>query len=180
MEQNTVNLPDPVPLPGRTKPVPYCIVADDAFPIKQHIMKPFPFRNMDLPSRVYNYRLSRARRIIENVFGICAARFRILRRPIEVQPDRAINIVLAICALHNFLISRKTIYATDKDFDREIDGTIIEGNWRSEGSLGSIHAQNVGRVSNSANEIRNEFRDYFISEGAVPWQYSSCGFDTYN
>lgn len=171
-----------MPLPGRTKPMPYCIVADDAFPIKTYIMKPYSYRNLDLPTRVYNYRLSRSRRIIENVFGICAARFRVLRKPIEVQPDRATNIVLSVCALHNFLITRKTIYATEQDFDREINGKFIKGNWRSEinGELNRIAVQNIGRTPISANEVRNEFRDYFISDaGAVHWQYKSCGFDTH-
>lgn len=81
LEQNALNLPAPRPLPSRTSPVPYVIVADDAFPLKPYIMKPYPFRNQPMAKRVFNYRLSRAQRM-ESAFGILAARFRVLRSPI--------------------------------------------------------------------------------------------------
>ena len=34
-------IPNPTPLPGTHIPFPYMIVADDAFPLKKYIMKPF-------------------------------------------------------------------------------------------------------------------------------------------
>ena len=58
---------------------------------------------MDVPSRVFNYRLSRARRVVENAFGILAARFRILLREMAHEYNTAIDITLACCALHNML-----------------------------------------------------------------------------
>lgn len=140
-------------------------------------MKPYAFRNLDFTQRVFNYRLSRARRIIQNVFGICAAGFRILLKPIEVQPERATNIVLAICALHNFLMQRNLIYATQNDFDREVDGIIVPGNWRSE--VGNTQPESItvrGRPEFNASNIRDEFRRYCFSErGEVKWQYKYCG-----
>ncbi|KAJ8966817.1 hypothetical protein NQ317_006323 [Molorchus minor] len=69
LEENTLNLPPPEPLSGCNKPVPYVVVADDAFALKPHLMKPYPFRNQPGINRVYNYRLSRARRIVENVLA---------------------------------------------------------------------------------------------------------------
>lgn len=106
LQENTLNLPPSEPLPGRTKAVPYVVVADDAFAVKPFLMKPYPIRNQPGINRIYNYRLSRARRIVENVFGILANRFRILRKAITLAPEKVTIITTTICVLHNFLMSR--------------------------------------------------------------------------
>ena len=71
-------------------------------------MKPFPFPFLRIQERIYNYRLSRARRIIENTFGILAARFRIFRRTIIAREDVVINVTKATVSLHNFLMKGRT------------------------------------------------------------------------
>lgn len=132
-------------------------------------MKPFPFRNMEVNQRIYNYRLSRARRVVENVFGICAARFRLLRRPIDVCPENVTTMVVAICTLHNFLMTENR--PVFKDFDHDNDGIVTPGNWRHTGfNWDSIRSQ-VGGRNDNAIEIRSRFMEYFSSPlGAVSWQ----------
>jgi hypothetical protein len=41
----TVKLPPAIPLPGHIQPVPHLFVADDAFAMRNYIMKPYPFKN---------------------------------------------------------------------------------------------------------------------------------------
>lgn len=41
MDSNQLNLPLSKPLPGRTLPVPYTLVADDAFAQRANLMKPY-------------------------------------------------------------------------------------------------------------------------------------------
>ena len=59
------------------------IVGDDAFPLKTYLMKPYPTRNIELNQRIFNYRLSRVRRIVETVFGILTSRFGFFQKPIR-------------------------------------------------------------------------------------------------
>jgi hypothetical protein len=55
---------------------PFGFVDDDALALLANFMKPFPGQHpKSSPERIFNYRLSRACRIMENVFGIIAARF---------------------------------------------------------------------------------------------------------
>lgn len=170
LEETTMNLPAPRPLPGRENLSPFVVVADDAFAMKPYLLKPYPFKNQPGPNRVLNYRLSRARRIIENVFGIIANRFRILRKPIQFVPEKVRKIVLAICVLHNFLMIRnssKANYPPVVMFDIEKDGSIINGQWREEGfpkqNLLPLHNRNSHNCSQNAKTIREDFKDYFIS-----------------
>ena len=69
---------------GLRSPIPYYFVADQAFPLKTYLLRPFPGNYLPENQRIliFNYRLSRTRRVIENAFGILATKFRVFRRPI--------------------------------------------------------------------------------------------------
>ncbi|CAH1983784.1 unnamed protein product [Acanthoscelides obtectus] len=180
LEADNLGLPLAETLVGRNKEVPYVLVSDSAFPLAEHIMKPYPG---DFPKgskqRIFNYRLSRARRIVENVFGIIASVFRVLRRPILLQPENAEIIVMTIAHLHKFLRKNsesQRYYTPLGSFDREEAGQIVEGSWRNEPNTGSLlPLRNVPRRAPLiAKHIREEFSDYFCNEGKVPWQDRYC------
>ena len=75
VEENIAGLPQPVPLPNDDQPVPYHFEGDDAFALRTWIMKPFSHWSQILRERIYSYRLSRARRFVENAFGFCVKDF---------------------------------------------------------------------------------------------------------
>ncbi|KAK4886453.1 hypothetical protein RN001_002724 [Aquatica leii] len=81
IRNNWLNFPPSKSLPGRSKEVPYVIIEDDAFPLSDRLLKPYPLRGMSHSQRIFNYRLSRARRLTKNSFGILANRFRVLLNP---------------------------------------------------------------------------------------------------
>ncbi|XP_050322662.1 uncharacterized protein LOC126754594 [Bactrocera neohumeralis] len=81
--ENRLPLPPDTPLPLSSHPFPYYFVGDCAFPLKNNLMKPYPGVNITRAQRIFNYRLSRARRVIENAFGILTARWRVLRTTME-------------------------------------------------------------------------------------------------
>nr|CAI5834981.1 unnamed protein product [Callosobruchus analis]CAI5861373.1 unnamed protein product [Callosobruchus analis] len=77
IQNNTAHFPPPATLPGLQAEVPYVIIADEAFPLMKNLMKPYPGRELSPEAKIFNYRLSRARRMVESAFGILANRFRI-------------------------------------------------------------------------------------------------------
>ena len=66
-------------------------------------MKPYAKRDLTVEERIFNYRFSRAKRIVENAFGILANRFRILKLTIQSGPKVVQKIIMASSSLHNFL-----------------------------------------------------------------------------
>ena len=52
-------------------------VAGDAFALNENMLKPFIGSKLTVNQGIFNYRLSRARRIIENTFGILSSKWRI-------------------------------------------------------------------------------------------------------
>jgi len=94
LKSNSLGLPLLAPLPGRRKEIPFFFIGDGAFPLTDNIMKPFPgLFSKGTPKRIYNYRLSRARRVVENVFGIISSVFRVLRKPLLLNPEKSELIV---------------------------------------------------------------------------------------
>ncbi|XP_072397994.1 uncharacterized protein [Diabrotica undecimpunctata] len=82
IEKNILNIPKGKPLPERDLIIPYVILADEAFALHENIMTPYSgVHGKGSKERVFNYRLSRARRVVENAFGILSSVFRVLRKP---------------------------------------------------------------------------------------------------
>ena len=130
LDTNSLGIPPATSLPGRGTPVPYVIVADEAFPLKENLIKPFPAKSLDDALRVFNYRLSRARRVSENAFGILVHRFQIFQSTIPLEPEKVVLIVLAAVALHNYLRTKSVEYS-QAVVDSETEAhEIVPGEWR--------------------------------------------------
>ncbi|XP_041351201.1 uncharacterized protein LOC121370153 [Gigantopelta aegis] len=103
LEKNTLHIPPERALPGRATAIPHVIVGDEAFPLKSHLMKPYPARGLKEEHRLFNYRLSRARRVSENCFGIFVNHFAVLSHEMNLGPETATTVTRGCIALHNFL-----------------------------------------------------------------------------
>lgn len=185
LESNGLNVPAAEHVQGCAEKLPYVTVVDEGLPLKPYQMRPYPGKNLTEDRAIFNYRLSRARRIIENIFGILAARWRIFRRPIRADVATVEKIVLACVCLHNYLrLTENASYAPKGFVDSEDNkGEIKSGDWRKitandEGCFRSFQAHG-GRFSYQANVVRENFKQYFLSpEGQVAWQWDyvrSCG-----
>ena len=105
----------------KERKLPCFFVGDEEFSFRKDFLRPYNVKQLKRERKIFNYRLSRARRIIENVFGILVARFGIFgifKTHINMQLDNIKYAVMASCALHNFLrrISPDT-YTPSECFD---------------------------------------------------------------
>jgi hypothetical protein len=180
LETKTLCLPQAVPLNGREKSVQYFFIGDEAFPLGENLMKVYPGQHpKDPKERVFNYRISRARRVVENVFGLASSVFRVLRKPMLLEPKKA-QLVMTVACLHSFLRRSPdlaAIYTPPDTFDYEENGQVIEGSWRAmsnENMTSFFPIRKIARKpSLKAKEIREELAAYFLSGGRVKWQ-SDC------
>ena len=174
LKRHDLDLPLPASLPGSDITLPHAFVADEAFPLDENIMRPYGGCSLSRAQKIFNYRLSRARRIVENAFGIMASRFRVFRRSLLVKPESADVIVLACTVLHNFLRCKTAVnYMDGLALDSEDNsGRILPGLWRAEQVAGLRSWRgNSGRRSHSALQNRELLSQYFVSnDGAIPWQ----------
>ena len=165
-----MNIPGPKQLPNFPEGgvLPHVIVADEAFPQRCDLMKPHSRSRQRLTKeqQIYNYRLSRARRLVECCFGILAQRFRIFCKRIMLFPDNVDTVVKACCVLHNYLRGHKT-------YEEQAELLNPRGRQPFLHDNGAILAlRNRGHhTANEAKAIRDIFTAYFNSpHGSVPWQ----------
>ena len=175
LKNDALSLPESQPICGAgAASIPYVFVGDEAFPLRHNLMRPYPGRNLNLDKRIYNYRLSRARRTVENAFGIMASRFRLFHCPLMVHPKNVTLVTKGALVLHNFLRNEVGVQYVDEstaDYE-DATGTLRPGDWRkvSTNQLHSMRPAGV-RGSNDATRIRDQFKNYFSSEiGSVSWQ----------
>jgi hypothetical protein len=136
------------------------------------MMKPYPGLNpKGSKERIYNYRISRARRIVEHVFGVVSSIFRVLRKPMLLEPENAELMIMTIACLHNFLRrqpSLSSMYTPPGTFYIEGNCQLME---KCETPTSFLPIRRVPRKSSlKAKEIRQELTDYFVNEGRVEWQ----------
>ena len=135
-------------------------------------------------TNVLSRRLSRARRCIENAFGILVARWRLLRSRIQGYPETVDSYVKACISLHNYVMKTQregtSKYCPPKFSDHEdANGQVIDGAWRAECqpvagqqplflNIGRVGANNPGVA---IRRMRDSVATFLNSDiGAVEWQ----------
>lgn len=157
LREQRLEIPPTCRVPGCEGLIPYVIVGDEAFGLSNQIMRPYAGKGLLRKKRIFNYRLSRARRYMECTFGILANKWRIFHRPMDTSVEFSEDIVKACTVLHNYVRRRDGFQLTDTLSIPGLGNISTETEW---------HA---GR--GDAQRIRDALVTYFISDtGRVPWQ----------
>ena len=70
MDGDNIGFSKPDYLSNTTEDLPYYFLRDDAFALRETMMKPYGLRRLDDSQRIFNYRLSQAIRVVDNAFKI--------------------------------------------------------------------------------------------------------------
>jgi len=160
-----LNMPPPKPLTHSDVIVPHVIVCDEAFPLTPNTMRPFPGKSLEnnRDNKVYNYHHCRARRVVENAFGILAKKFKIYNRKFNFKPEHMDIVVMATTILHNFIRNDNCHWQPG-----ELEETTPTRGLNNFTGVG-------GNNPRKAITIRENFKQFFVSDnGSVPWQWEKA------
>lgn len=119
-------------------------------------MRPYPRDQLDPQKRIFNYRLSRARRIVEATFGVLARKWYVYRKDFECKVETVDKVVKASCVLHNYLIQTEIDY--------------LSGSTTSDTSIFTNLSYNNDISNFGSYQVRDIYCSYFNNEGRVSWQ----------
>jgi hypothetical protein len=172
-DDGTISFSDAEPLPNDNEGVPYFLVGDDAFARRCSLMKPYSRRGLTREERLFNYRLSRARRVVENAFGILAQRFQIFLSTMQHSPDNIQLIAKACMLLHNLMRTRYPgLQNQQLDREENLNRDFVPGAWRQGVNLAdTIAVAGPNAATRAAKKQRNLLKHWVASPaGSVAWQ----------
>uniref|UniRef100_A0A671S3S7 DDE Tnp4 domain-containing protein n=1 Tax=Sinocyclocheilus anshuiensis TaxID=1608454 RepID=A0A671S3S7_9TELE len=164
LREGTLNVPPPAELPGAPElgKVNHVIVADEAFLLKLYLLRPYPGRHLPRDMKMFNYRLSRACRILENCFGILSQGFKVFHWHLQASPMVVDSIVKAACILCNYL----------RPSDQNSQDDLVQDESSNCTAIGLLRHLQGNRATIEAHNLRDIYKLYLNSPaGQVEWQY---------
>lgn len=131
------------------------ILGDPAYPLLPWLLKPYPENpNTIRRQRRFNYRLSRARVTVENVFGRWKGRFRRFLKRVDMDLSNLVAVIAASCILHNIC---------------EMKNEEVLSHWLEETNQATVTYPQPDLLDNlnvreDSVSIRDHFANYFMSD----------------
>jgi hypothetical protein len=100
----------------------------EEFALSQHVLWPYFSRNLDVARRIYNYTLTRARRMVECAFGTVCNKWRIFHCATDVCLDFRDVVVKTCCILYNFVRQRDCFQFQDTLYKCPLESIKAVGN----------------------------------------------------
>ena len=93
------------------------MLGDAAYPLSDHLLTPYPGKNLLKDKDAFNFFLSQVRIRIEQAFGILVGQWGILWKPLRVHFTARTDLITALFRLQNFLRDEKIapVLASEED-----------------------------------------------------------------
>ena len=132
------------------KEIPLLVLGDPAYPLLSWLMKAFPDNgSLSRQQKTFNYRLSKARVVVEHAYGRLKGRWRCLLKRNDILIHDLPKLVAACCVLHNVC---------------EIHGETFDEDWMNDIAVHtSASATNTASTSldNNGRDVRQALMTYF-------------------
>lgn len=108
-EQQHTILPKPVTLPGTEMTLPYVLLADKGYGLKDTVMRPYSEEKITPKQKLYNFMHNRARRHIECAFGRLTKMFELFKAPLDMKEEKLDIVILACFLIYNIILDKETL-----------------------------------------------------------------------
>lgn len=115
------------------------VVGDNAYICSEHLLTPFSGDQRRDPAKdAYNFYLSQLRIRIEMTFGLFVNKWRIFRRPLQVELKNTGKLFLCATRLHNYCINEKLATGDATDPGIEASETLAAGGFLPSAAAGTV------------------------------------------
>jgi hypothetical protein len=94
LETRSFQVSEDTVLPHSEITLAHIFVGDEAYLLTTYLIEPYSRRTLDRSKAIFNYLLSRARRVVESASGNCASKCRILDKAVETKAWKLCNAYL--------------------------------------------------------------------------------------
>ena len=133
--------------------IPIVILGDPAYPLLPWLMKPYLDNgHLSREQRTFNYRLSRARVVVEDAYGRLKGRWRCLSKRNDADVSDLPELVAACCVLHNICEIHGENF--NEDWLHDLDTNNVD-------QVRSQQDSNSSSTCGSGEEVRKALTTYF-------------------